>query len=341
LNNIDILPENQIEIDAPAQDAKIRYSFDVDQENLILNKEKGVGKFSPVTPERFEARRIDESPSSNLSCADSLTSSGNMFGQILFEKDRSSFGKEVWTLSSSGSLEQRLIENEYSNRSPDLSPDGSVLAFISRRENERALYISKLGLDKANKVASVGLDRNPEWSPDGSKIAFNSNGTIYTVQPNGEDLTKVTEEATDFSSISWNPSGSKIAFNRNDAEEVNIFTVDPDGTDMTQITEEGGGGPSWAPDGSRIAFISGNGLGSEIYTIKPDGTQLQQLEVNVYNPSGPTWSPDASQIAFSAGAILKISKINRRGMSEQYLTGSGSKPSWGIQKRLTPLPTEL
>ena len=47
----------------------------------------------------------------------------------------------------------------------------------------------------------TNLDQNPSWSPDGSRIVFDrtaSGGTdVYTIQPDGSDLTLVARNAVD------------------------------------------------------------------------------------------------------------------------------------------------
>jgi TolB protein len=94
------------------------------------------------------------------------------------------FGKgEIWSYNPKTDSKEPVIVDQYDNRTPALSPDGTKLAFISSRipvkegngrYDRGSLYIKDLEsgeiLYVTNKVGLVGGSLS--WRPDGKKIAF-------------------------------------------------------------------------------------------------------------------------------------------------------------------------
>lgn len=94
------------------------------------------------------------------------------------------FGKgSIWALNPEDNSIAPIIVDEYDNRSPVLSPDGTKLAFVSDRSNLKdssskldrgGLYIKNLKTGQlyfvTNKVGLNGAFLS--WSPDAKKIAF-------------------------------------------------------------------------------------------------------------------------------------------------------------------------
>jgi Tol biopolymer transport system component len=77
-------------------------------------------------------------------------------------------------------------------------------------------------------------DLGGDWSPDGSQIAFTSprNGSwdIYTIRPDGTDLTRITDSPNAEFSPSWSPDGGRIAYTlanwRRGWEDIAILNLD-------------------------------------------------------------------------------------------------------------------
>ena len=145
------------------------------------------------------------------------------------------------------------------------------------------------------------MDLYPIWAPDGSKIYFSRltpdsataswRGEIYSVNPNGTGLTKVSNDAGSLYFPSVSPDGKKIAVVRLPLgaawDQARLYTMNPDGTDRKYIVMWQGqqANPTFSRDGTRIVFESyatGNG---KLFSVKPDGTgsmQLIPLDRNAY-----------------------------------------------------------
>jgi Tol biopolymer transport system component len=102
------------------------------------------------------------------------------------------------------------------------------------------------------------------------KIAFVSdrdgNSEIYVMDPDGSDVTRLTNDPAGDLAPAWSPDGRRIAFVRN----REIVVMNADGTGVTQLTDGRccSDNPAWSPDGRSIAFDStSDTTDPEIYVI--------------------------------------------------------------------------
>lgn len=159
--------------------------------------------------------------------------------------------------------------------SPTLSPDGSRVAFLSRRELfTMDLFIadSRTGeiqqqltgpnvdshFDALSFIASAGT-----WSPDGRKLAF-------VIFANGDNELAI-----------FDVSSAKIE-----------RRIRPPG--IGAIVD-----PSWSPDGRQIVFSGLQGGIADLYLLNVETQALTRLTSDRYAELQPTWSPDGRAIAFA------------------------------------------
>jgi Tol biopolymer transport system component len=91
-----------------------------------------------------------------------------------------------------------------------------------------------------------------QWHRDLSKATLvsqsNALGSIYTIRPDGTDLTLLTSTPTSHDQVpSWSPEGDAIAFERNTADfsSVAIWVMLPDGSSAHQI-QPNARAPRWS-----------------------------------------------------------------------------------------------
>ena len=106
---------------------------------------------------------------------------------------------------------------------PQISPDGSRIAFVEKRAGEKNEYVTNLwmvstdGKGEPRQFTSGGKDLQPRWSPDGAHIAFVSGRDkpkpqIWVMPSTGGEaisLTKFPEGS--LGTIKWSPNGKMIA----------------------------------------------------------------------------------------------------------------------------------
>lgn len=93
----------------------------------------------------------------------------SLAGQVAFINDG-----QVWSAPLSGSMPpQQLFSARGIQRSPQWSPDGTILAFVSDRGDHSFIGLYDATRSSVAWVApSVDRDHTPRWSPSGREIAF-------------------------------------------------------------------------------------------------------------------------------------------------------------------------
>lgn len=121
---------------------------------------------------------------------------------------------------------------------------------------------------------------------------------LWTVNPDGTELTNITAgPGCDWAGV-WSPDGSKIAFNSNRSGDHDVYVVNADGSGMQRLTTSPGNDyyPTWSPDGKRIAFLSDRSRGTLLVVAAVDGS-WKRIVASLPGLAWSTdWSPQAPKI---------------------------------------------
>lgn len=127
--------------------------------------------------------------------------------------------------------------------------------------------------------------------------------SIYTVNPDGSELTKLPDSDLKNLWPRWSADGKKIVFYSDHVDynftSAEIWTMNADGSDRKQLTHNTYDDtfPTWSPDGTKIAFMRRTSTRISIYVMNSDGSNQSELP-DTEGGSRPAWSPDGKQIAF-------------------------------------------
>ncbi|MEI8132083.1 MAG: hypothetical protein WCG34_06590 [Leptolinea sp.] len=202
----------------------------------------------------------------------------------------------------------RLTDGQSDDINPSVSPDGTKIAFSSRRNGFWDIYI----LDLARSILlqltdTLEFEGSPTWSPDGQWIAFekytNGNFDIFlsdVTHPEKPPMPLTDDPAADFSPA-WMPgaTGRQIAFvsDRSGEEDIWIARLDDFNQRFINISRDSENAdthPTWSPDGRLIAWAKKSG-GDENLVIW-DSQNAEQSP----RPSGtgdwPAWNPTGTAL---------------------------------------------
>ncbi len=146
------------------------------------------------------------------------------------------------------------------------------------------------------------------------KIAFSStrdgNVEIYTMDSDGRNHRRLTDNPGIDDHATWSPDGKKIAFLSQDLSgtfALKMMNADGSAQEILTFTDQDHSpyhwhcknSLSWSPDGTRIAFQQFG----EIYVIDVDGSNLTNLTKHPAWDAEPSWSPDGSRIIFASSRV--------------------------------------
>lgn len=231
---------------------------------------------------------------------------------------------------------------------PDVSPDGSKIAFVSVQSSMLSNGIYIADIDGSNVLqVTVGDGTYPKWSPDGARLAYACNGgtDICTINMDGQNMVNLTQDVEAVDTYpAWTRDGRIVFMSARDLPEdgrfSEIYIMDADGSNVSALTNDGdayNAHPSVSPDGTRVAFESDRdvGIGSEIYIMEIDGTNQVRITNDTAWNQNPVWSPDGNVILYAANygdGNIDLYFINSDGSNRIRLTqdpGEDGGYRWG------------
>jgi Tol biopolymer transport system component len=180
------------------------------------------------------------------------------------------------------------------------------------RAERRLLGVGMVVALVAGAVLVVASPASATFPGRNGKIVFASaisgHNQIYVMEPDGSDVTQLTNGPADDRGPAWSADGKRIVFVRRPAVKGatdDIWVMNADGTGQTQLTNTPSANdrsPHFSPDGDKIVFGSSDGVTDwEIYEMNVDGSNVRQLTHNTVDDLGPRFSPDGKKIVFSSG----------------------------------------
>jgi Tol biopolymer transport system component len=173
--------------------------------------------------------------------------------------------------------------------------------------------------------------QQPEALAPRAKIAFASyrdgNFEIYSMDADGSNLSRLTENAGEDTNPAWSPDGSRLAFVSSRDGNPEIYTMNADGTNQTRLTDNAASDltPVWSPDGLTLIFVSNRTGNDDIFRVNGDGTGLINLTNDAGDDFSPSFSPDGQFIAFASnrdGIQFEIYRMDAAGFNLLRLTNN-------------------
>jgi eukaryotic-like serine/threonine-protein kinase len=220
---------------------------------------------------------------------------------------------------------------------PALSPDGSLVAYVSDESGDAEIWLIDVGGGTPLRLtADPGPNAHPTWLPDGSAIAFVSEtgneSSIWRIPKLGGAPFLVVRNAR---APAISPDGTRIAFAREDASGFSRIAVATlaDALAAKVLTGEGDGlwdheHPSWSPDGRTLCYADF----VDLWLVPATGGPARRLTADHAFDRDPVWSADGRWIYFSSlredtTALWRIATTGGRPQRLTLGTGPEQQPS--------------
>lgn len=174
--------------------------------------------------------------------------------------DRDPLYSHLWVIELASKSKKRLTEGSFSVSSPQWSPDGRWIAFVSSKQAYQESRYKDISGDQLSDIRIVaadggetrlltqnpGIDANPRWSPDGREIAFT-----------GSSQPQAWAVKMELMVVPWQGG------------QARVLTSD--------FPESVGGAPRWSRDGKSLYFSAGMGVSSHLYSVPAAGGTARPL----------------------------------------------------------------
>ncbi len=151
------------------------------------------------------------------------------------------------------------------------------------------------------------LNNDHGLSPDGRLLAVSDNirgrgSVIYTLDPKGGPVTRVTEEPGAYWH-GWSPDGALFAFCGLRGGQFDIYTIPVTGGAERQLTGRNGfeghnDGPDFSADGQWLWFNSDRSGHAQIWKMRLDGSDVRRMTQDDRVNWFPHPSPDGAWVVY-------------------------------------------
>ena len=220
-----------------------------------------------------------------------------------------------------------------------MNVDGSGLRRVSTGTGKTTCGFFYANDERVLFGSSHALEQNCPPRPDPSKgyVWGLDPFDIYTAQPDGSDLRRLTNYGVYTAEAVVSPDGRRIVFTSLKDGDLDIYTMNVDGTDVRRLTTTPGydGGPWWSPNGKQIVYRAWHPTDSaltvyqdllrqrlvrpnrmELWVMNADGSSQRQITHLGGANFGPSWTHDGKHLIFSSNY-----KQPRSGNFDLYLIG--------------------
>lgn len=241
---------------------------------------------------------------------------------------------------SDGYNEQIVLTQHEPIMSPNWSPDGGHLAYVSFETGHAAVFVQSLYTNQRKLVADFpGSNSAPAWSSDGKRLAVvltrDGGSQIYLMRPDGRELRRISFSGGIDTEPNFSPDGQYLLFTSDRGGSAQVYRMPVEGGAAQRLTFGGGTSysPRHSPDGKSFVYTHLSGGKFSISLQDFQSGQSEALTEGGWEKK-PSFAPNGKLILFASEARGRgiLATVSSDGRVKQHMftqSGDAREPVWG------------
>ncbi|MDB5805171.1 MAG: tol-pal system beta propeller repeat protein TolB [Betaproteobacteria bacterium] len=242
-----------------------------------------------------------------------------------------------------GQNEQSALTSREPIISPEWSPDGSKLAYVSFENRKPQVWVHEIYTSRRTLVSnSKGSNSAPAWAPDSRTLAVtltvSGQSQLYAIPSGGGEPRRLTSSSGIDTEPTYSPDGASIYFTSDRGGGPQIYRISAAGGDAKRVTFSGtyNVSPKVSPDGKTLAYVSREGGQFRVAILDLAAGGQEQKLTDTDKDESPSFAPNSKMILYATnvGGRGVLAMVSSDGQIKQRLSVGGAdirEPAWGPQ----------
>lgn len=237
--------------------------------------------------------------------------------------------RNIWTKQVPDGKPNQTTDGKWDYYNPIWSADGQRIAFISNRDNRRAIWTVPFSGGDLTLIKEIESDTFSllHWSKDGATIyyqegVYQQGYNLFALDIASKRVTQLTnfDSSNRAQFIRLSPNEDRIVYSSGSDERLHIYVMNLGGGQPVQVTsdETSDEYPIWLPDGNRIIYSSKRNDIYQTCIAYVDEKRSEQLNLDLQDTLISDVSSDGSKLLFYQSR--EESDVWRIGMDDKVET---------------------